>query len=69
MQVNLDDILGLAEVCEMTGKTKNYINVYLERQKFPQPIKRLACGPLWLREQIQTWIDTPSPRGRQKKGE
>ncbi|CAJ1003859.1 helix-turn-helix transcriptional regulator [Brevibacillus aydinogluensis] len=67
MQVNLDDIMGLSEVCEMTGKSKNYIKEYLKRGQFPQPVKELACGPLWLREQVQTWMETPRPRGRRKK--
>ncbi|KKX53286.1 MULTISPECIES: helix-turn-helix transcriptional regulator [Brevibacillus] len=67
MQVNLDDIMGLYEVSEMTGKSKTYIKEYLKRGKFPQPIKVLACGPLWLREQVQVWMDTPSTYGKRKQ--
>ncbi|MED1801757.1 helix-turn-helix transcriptional regulator [Brevibacillus porteri] len=67
MQVNLDDIMGLSEVCEMTSKTKSYIKEYQKRGQFPEPVKSLASGPLWLRGQIQTWMDTPRPRGRKKK--
>ncbi|WP_232700095.1 helix-turn-helix transcriptional regulator [Brevibacillus daliensis] len=67
MQVNLDDLMGFGEVCEMTGKTKGYIQEYMRRGNFPEPIKRLSCGPLWLREQIQNWIDTPRTRGRKPK--
>ncbi|MGG4447659.1 helix-turn-helix transcriptional regulator [Brevibacillus porteri] len=69
MQVNLDDIMGLAEVSAMTGKSKQYIKIYLEREQFPEPVKTLASGPLWLRGQIQTWMDTPRPRGRRKKAD
>jgi len=38
--------MGLSEVCEMTGKSKNYMKEYLRRGQFPQPVKELACGPL-----------------------
>ncbi|CAJ1001048.1 DNA-binding protein [Brevibacillus aydinogluensis] len=69
MQVELDDLLGFGEVCEMTGKSKGYIQEYIRRGQFPEPVKTLSCGPLWLREQIQTWIDTPRRRGRTKKAE
>jgi len=69
LQINLDDIMGLSEVCEMTGKSKNYMKEYLRLGQFPQPVKELACGPLWLREQVQTWMDTPRLRGRRKKDE
>ncbi|WP_301173284.1 helix-turn-helix transcriptional regulator [Brevibacillus nitrificans] len=69
MKVNLDDIMGLAEVCEMTGKSKNYIKEYQKRGQFPEPVKVLASSPLWLKEQIQTWIDTPRIRGRRKMDE
>lgn len=69
MHVNLDDIMGLAEVSEMVGKSKQYIKTYLERGQFPEPVKTLASGPLWIRQQIQEWIDTPRARGRRKKNE
>ncbi|MED4581858.1 hypothetical protein P9578_03595 [Brevibacillus choshinensis] len=69
MQVNLDDIMGLTEVCEMTGKSKSYIKMYQKRGQFPEPVKELASGPLWIRDQIQAWIDTPRTRGRRKISE
>jgi hypothetical protein len=53
----------------MTGKSKNYMKEYLRRGQFPQPVKELACGPLWLRGQVQAWMDTPRLRGRRKKDE
>lgn len=66
MKVELDEILGFGEVCQITGKSKGYIQEYIRRGQFPEPVKTLSCGPLWLREQIQTWIDTPRRRGRPK---
>ncbi|WP_289142440.1 AlpA family transcriptional regulator [uncultured Brevibacillus sp.] len=67
MQVNIDDIMGLSEVSEMTGKSKANIKEYQKRGQFPEPVKILASGPLWLRDKIQTWMDTPRQRGRKKK--
>ena len=67
MQVELDDIMGLSEVSEMVGKSKQYVKTYVDRGTFPKPVKELASGPLWLRDQIQEWMDTPRVRGRKKK--
>lgn len=69
MLVNIDDILGLSEVSGMTGKSKANIKEYQKRGQFPEPVKILASGPLWLRDQIQTWMDTPRFRGRPKKND
>ncbi|UED72165.1 helix-turn-helix transcriptional regulator [Brevibacillus sp. HD3.3A] len=59
--------MGLSEVSEMVGMSKQNVRTYLERGQFPQPVKVLASGPLWLRVQIQMWLDTPRPRGRRRK--
>ncbi|MGG0756775.1 helix-turn-helix transcriptional regulator [Brevibacillus laterosporus] len=44
----------------MTGKTKGYLQVYIKRGQFPEPIKTLSCRPIWLKEQIQEWMDSRS---------
>ena len=33
----------------MTGKSKASIKEYQKRGQFPEPVKILASGPLWLR--------------------
>ncbi|MBG9772436.1 helix-turn-helix transcriptional regulator [Brevibacillus laterosporus] len=60
MLVNVDDLVGFGEVCDMTGKTKGYLQVYIKRGQFPEPIKTLSCGPIWLKEQIQEWMESRS---------
>jgi hypothetical protein len=65
LQINLDDIMGLSEVCEMTGKSKNYMKEYLRRGQFPQPVKELACGP-WA-SGASSSMDGHAPASRQKE--
>lgn len=68
MKIDLDDIMGLSEVSDMIGKSKQYVKTYIDRGQFPEPVKVLACGSIWLRGQIQAWMDTPRrPRGRRRK--
>lgn len=69
MLVELEDLLGFGEVCEMTGKSKGYIQEYIRRGQFPAPVKTLSCGPLWLQQDIKVWMDTPRKKGRPKKTE
>lgn len=66
MQVELDDLLGFGEVCDLTGKTKGYIQTYIKRGKFPEPVKTLSCGPLWLKPDIDKWKEELNVRGKQR---
>lgn len=50
-------IVGLAEAAEILGLHKNTINTYIARGKFPEPIQRLASGPIWTKEQIEDYRD------------
>lgn len=37
---------------------KQQVSVYLKRGKFPEPIQRLANGPLWTMQQIADFKDS-----------
>lgn len=50
-----DAIVGVAEAAEMLGWSKQQINTYIRRGKFPAPIQRLASGPIWARDQIESF--------------
>lgn len=45
-------LVGLSEAAEILGWQKQQVSVYINRGKFPQPIQRLASGPIWTRQQI-----------------
>lgn len=52
-----DEILGLAEIAEMAGVTKQAVNNWRIRfESFPKPIQNLQSGPIWSREKIETWV-------------
>lgn len=52
---DMPELVGLAEVSEILGISKQAINTYMQRGKFPDPIQRLASGPIWIREQIEDY--------------
>ncbi|GBF73036.1 hypothetical protein PA598K_01321 [Paenibacillus sp. 598K] len=41
----------------MLGWKKQHVSVYMQRGKFPEPIQRLAGGPLWTVKQIEEYRD------------
>jgi predicted DNA-binding transcriptional regulator AlpA len=64
------DLAGLAEVAEMLGIAKRTATKYTRRPDFPQPIERLAAGPIWRRKDVDRWAKRtlPLPRpGRPRK--
>jgi prophage regulatory protein len=50
-----DELAGLAEVAEILGVPKRTAARYVQRGDFPEPLDRLASGPVWLRTDVQAW--------------
>jgi len=51
-----DDLLGLAEVAELLGTSRQtIINWRSRRDDFPEPAAELRSGPIWLRGSIVNW--------------
>jgi len=50
-----DEIVGYAEAADILGWDKRKIGTYLQRGVFPEPIQRLASGPIWTRRQIEDY--------------
>ena len=48
------DVIGTAEVVEITGLTKARISQLRKAGKMP-PAAELACGPVWRRKHIESW--------------
>ena len=60
LRAALDDapapaLLGTAEVAALVGWKPSSISAALNRGQLPTPYARLACGPIWTRQQIETW--------------
>ncbi|MBY3621241.1 hypothetical protein HGO21_16950 [Acinetobacter sp. CUI P1] len=51
-------LVGLAEAAAMLEWSKQQVSVYISRDKFPEPIMRLASGPLWTNNQIEVFRDS-----------
>lgn len=52
------DILGLSEVAELFGVSKQVTSNWRKRKKdFPQPYAQLRIGPIWYnqRQQLLDW--------------
>lgn len=46
---------GVSEAAQILGWDKRKISTYIQRGKFPEPLQRLASGPLWTRKQIEDY--------------
>lgn len=68
------DLVGLAEIAEMAGVSRQAVTNWTTRHgSFPEPLARLAAGPVWQRADIAAWLDAQGlsagkPRTRFRKG-
>lgn len=51
----LPPLVGYAEAAEMLGWDKRRVGIYIQRGSFPEPMQRLASGPVWTLEQIEEY--------------
>jgi hypothetical protein len=49
------ELLGVKEVGETLGWDRRKISVYLQRKKLPEPVARLAAGPVWRQRDIEVF--------------
>jgi predicted DNA-binding transcriptional regulator AlpA len=50
--------VGHKEAADIMGWSKQQIDVYMNRGKFPEPIQRLASGPIWIKKQIEDYAES-----------
>jgi hypothetical protein len=64
-----DELAGLHEVAEILGVPKRTAARYVLRDDFPEPLDRLAAGPVWRRVDVAQWgrDHLPLPSGRPAK--
>jgi predicted DNA-binding transcriptional regulator AlpA len=60
------ELAGLAEVAEVCGVSKQMATRYTRRPGFPEPVDRLAAGPVWRRSEIEAWAKETLPLRRRK---
>jgi hypothetical protein len=63
------EVVGLAEIAELLDVSKDSVLNYTKRADFPEPLARLAAGPVWERRKVERWADRtlPLPQGRPRK--
>jgi hypothetical protein len=57
-------LAGLAEVAGLAGVSRQRAGQYAARPDFPEPVQRLAMGPVWLEADVVKFIGTPRKAGR-----
>lgn len=50
-----EELVGASEAAELLGIKTSTITAYVARRQIVAPIVTLACGPVWLREDILRW--------------
>jgi predicted DNA-binding transcriptional regulator AlpA len=58
------DVIGVTEVAEIMGVSKQRASELTKRANFPQPIARLALGPVWPKRNIEAWNEANPRRGK-----
>lgn len=67
-QVIPDDLMGVTEAAQFCGFSRQRL-AWLRRQgRFPVPFVSLACGDVWLRQDLMAWLRVPRPTGRPTEG-
>jgi chromosome partitioning protein len=57
MMMSTNNLLGVAEIAELAGVSKQAVSNWRMRyDDFPRPIQNLQSGPVWDREKINDWV-------------
>jgi hypothetical protein len=52
MESNAPDLVGVAEVAELLGVSKQRASDLAHSEGFPAPVATLRAGPIWRRSQL-----------------
>ena len=64
-----DELVGVTEVASLFGVAPNTAWRWSKEDGFPEPVARLASGPVWRRVDVEAWRRdrVPRPTGRPRK--
>ena len=60
-------LAGLAEVAGLAGVSRTRAGQLAAHPDFPEPVQRLAMGPVWLESDVTKFIAAPRKPGRKPK--
>lgn len=61
---NLPDLVGLAEIAELAGTTRQRVFQMTANKGFPMALVELRSGRLWSRPAIENYLEGSAPRRR-----
>lgn len=65
---NFPELVGVSEIAELIGVTRQRASAIAKRADFPTPIASLASGPVWTRPSLNRFVDEwPRKDGRPPK--
>ena len=56
-----EELVGLSEIAKLHEVARNSAWRWSRRPDFPEPLARLASGPIWRRAEIDAWASTHLP--------
>jgi hypothetical protein len=62
-------LAGLAEVATILSVTRQRAGQITQTRRFPDPLQRLAMGPVWLESDVLAYRDTERPGQLEQEGE
>jgi len=52
-----EDLLGQQEIAVLAGVSFSTLRAWVSRGKLPPPFVRLGLGPIWVRADIERWLE------------
>ena len=50
-----EELVGFAELLTLLKVSRRTAAKYAKRADFPEPLDRLASGPVWRRDEVEAW--------------
>ena len=60
-------LAGVAEIAALKGISRSRAGDITKHPGFPEPVQRLAMGPVWLEADVKTFLATPRKAGRKPR--
>lgn len=54
---NFPDLVGVGEIADMIGATKQRAHSLARSTRFPRPVAELAAGPIFMRAAVESFLD------------
>lgn len=54
--VMFPELAGSQEVAQILGVSRQQLRNLIARGDFPEPVAQLACGPVWLADNVRAYV-------------